>query len=215
LKTKIRNFGADCWQMLTEVPGWPDAPPLVRLRRVLPLLVPCIAMVLVLAWNMSVRDPEHRRELRSRHALEVQDKEIEALRLVCSEQEAGELAARAAQVGRLCLNAAAELGPVLQGLKQAAASQQWDASFQAAELAAAAPVPEDPVVFLPVRAKLSAMAGNPQPFPTLLALFEQFSTSEKRIDLTRVGIRADEQGRYTVELNLRLVSRSPHEKITQ
>ena len=104
---------------------------------------------------------------------------------------------------------------MLQTLKQEAAARRWEGNFQSADLSTGTPSGDGQLTFFPVRAKLSATAGDVEAFSSLLTLFEQFSAAEKRIDLTRVGIRADEQGRYTAELNLRLVGRTPNEKATQ
>jgi hypothetical protein len=56
------------------------------------------------------------------------------------------------------------------------------------------------------------VVGNPAPFSTLLGVFNQISLGNKRIDLTRLGVRADEPGKLEVELNLRIACRAPHEK---
>ena len=215
MKIKIVNFGRDCWQTLTEVPGWPDAPRAVRVRRVLPLVIPCVAMLLLLGWNRGVRDPQRAKEEAAYQALLAQEKEVDMLRLTCSEKQAADLALHADQVARLVLNDPHEIGAVLQGLKREAAERHWEGIFQAADLSTGAPSPATQLTFLPARAKLTSTTGNSEAFSSLLALFERFSAAEKRIDLTRMEIRADEQGRYTVELNLRLIGRSPHEKITQ
>lgn len=215
MKTKLLNLGRNGWHMLTDVPGWPDAPRRVRIRRTLPLVIPCLAILLLLGWNTLVRDPRIERERFSRRALLAQHHEIESLKLSCSEQQAAELSVQAEKTAKLVLNDAKELGPVLQDLKKEAADRHWDGNFIASDPTGAEVSPATQLVFLPARAKLSSAAGNTDAFLALLALFERFSTSEKRIDLTRMGIRADEQGRYTVELNLRLVARSPHEKTPQ
>ena len=198
--------------MLTEVPGWPDAPRQVRLRRALPILIPSAAILLLLAWNGVVRDPHILSERATHQALLTQEKEIDALRLGVSEQRAGELSARAAQIERQLLKGPQELAPILEAFKKQAAERHWAGSFQASDLSTGSPVPNAEITFIPVRAKLTASASNPGAFSDLIALLDYVSSAEKRIDLTRLGIRADEQGRYTAELNLRLVSRSPNEK---
>ena len=215
MKTKLLTFRQDCWQTLTEVPGWPNAPRKVRIRRTLPLVVPFVAMLLMLAWNKGVRDP-HIKNIREAHqSLSVQESEIESLGLDCSDQQAADLATHAVQVARLILQDPQELGPVLHSLKQQAIDHHWDGAFQAIDYSGAAVAAETNLLYLPVRAKLTYSGKASEAFSTLLALLDQFYTAEKRIDLTRMGIRADEQGRYTVELNLRLVSRSPNEKTAQ
>lgn len=215
MRTKIVTLANDCWQALTEVPGWPDAPTRVRFRRVLPLLIPCVVMLLLSMWNKGVRDPHRQNEKISQQALLAQDNEIETLRLTSSDRQADEVAARAAQVARLILNEPQELEAILQGLKKEAADRHWDGTFQASDLSISAATPDKQLIFLPARAKLTSGPGNADAYSGLLVLLERVSASGKRIDLTRLAIRADEKGRYMVELNLRLIGRSPHEKITQ
>ena len=219
MKTKLINFGQNCWQMLTEVPGWPDAPKKIRLRRALPILIPCGAILLLLGWNKLVRDPHIQGERGSRQALLAQDKEIEDLLLAVSDQQAGELSTRAAAVEKEILNDPKELAPILQDLKRRSAELHWEGNFQASDLSTgASPVagaPDSQITFAPARAKLVSTPGDSAAFTSLIALLDQVSATEKRIDLTRLAIRADEQGRYTAELNLRLVARSPNEKTPQ
>jgi hypothetical protein len=193
--------------MLSDVPGWPDAPRRIRLRRALPLLVPCVSILLLLGWNKTVRDMHRHNERASHQALLAQGREIDALALSCSKQQAEELAARAAQVAQLALKDSQELGPVLQDLKKQAAEHHWEGAFQASDLSTGATTATTPLIFLSARAELTSPSGNPEAFPSLLALLEQFSSSAKRVDVTRMQFRADEQGRYVVELNLRLISR--------
>ena len=202
--------------MLTEVPGWPDAPKKMRLRRALPILIPCGVILLLLGWNKLVRDPHIAGERASRQALLTQDKEIETLRLSVSDQQAAELSARTAQVEKEVVNDPKELGSVLEDLKRRATALHWEGNFQPSDLSTgAAKDSAAPVVFLSARAKLTSALGNPEAFASLLTLLDQVSASENRIDLTRLAIRADEQGRYTTELALRLVSRNSHEKTPQ
>lgn len=212
MKTKIINFGHDCWHMLTEVPGWPDAPKQVRLRRSLPILLPCVAILLLLTWNNAVRNPAIARERTSHQALVAQEQEIDLLRVNCSDQQAEELSARAASAAKLLLNDPQEVAPFLAILQKQAADRHWNGTFRAEDVSTDVPETDTNLFFLQAKAKLTSSPGKSDAFPALLALFEQFSTAEKRIDLTRLGIRADEQGRHTVEFNLRLMARRPHAK---
>ena len=215
MKTKLINFVLACWQLFTEVPGWPDAPRAMRLRRILPVIIPCLAMVLLAGWNVAIRDPRIRSERAVHQPLLALEDEIASLRLSFSEQQAEDLAARSAGVAKLLLSGPAELGPLLHTFKKEAATRHWEASFIAGDPAGELPEADAQVFFLPVRGKLAAAAANPGSFPALIALLERFSSDEKRIDLTRLAIRADEQGRYAVELNLRLACPRLHEKIAQ
>jgi hypothetical protein len=215
LKTKLKNFGLASWHLLTEVPGWPDAPRWMRWRRALPIIIPCAAILLLVIWNATFRDPHIRAERAVHQPLFSLEEEIATLRLNCSEQHAAELATKSAAVADLLLGSPAELGPLLQTFKKEAVSRNWEGNFQAGDASAETPDADAQVIFLPVRGKLASPAGNPGSFPALLALLERYSSTGKRIDLTRLAIRADEQGRYAVELNLRLACRRPHEKTAQ
>jgi len=215
LKTKLITFWLACWHFLTEVPGWPDAPKWMRWRRALPLLLPCVAIFGLMIWNAALREPQIRAARAARQPLFALEEEIASLRLNCSEDQATELTAKSAKVSDMLLGGPAELAPLLQTFKKEALSRNWDANFQAGDASAETPAPDAQVVFLPVRAKLSSAAGNAGSFSALLALLERYSSTGKRIDLTRLAIRADEQGRYAVELNLRLACRRPHEKTAQ
>jgi len=70
----------------------------------------------------------------------------------------------------------------------------------------------DGFVFASARARLVPVKGNPAAFASLLGVFDQISAANKRIDLTRLGVRADEPGKLEVELNLRIACRVPREK---
>jgi hypothetical protein len=215
LKTKLISFGHACWQLFTEVPGWPDAPRWMRVRRVLPLIIPCTAMLLLAGWNLAVWEPHIRAERAAHQPLMALEEEIATLRLSCSQQQAEELAARSAGVAKLLLGGPAELGPLFLNWKKEAMDRHWESAFQAGDASAEAPAADAQVFFLPVRGKLTSPAGNPGAYSALIALLERFSSAEKRIDLTRLAIRADEQGRYAVELNLRLACPRNHEKTAQ
>ena len=215
MKTKLITFWLICWNLLTEVPGWPDAPQWMRWRRALPIVAPCAAILGLVIWNAAFRDPHIRAERAAHQPLFALEEVIAALRLNCSEQQATELATKSAKVGDLLLGSPAELGPLLQTFKREATKRNWEANFQAGDASAETPDAAAQVIFLPVRGKLASSAGNPGSFPALLALLDGYSSTGKRIDLTRLAIRADEQGRYAVELNLRLACRRIHEKTAQ
>jgi hypothetical protein len=214
LKTKLINFGQDCWQMLTEVPGWPDAPKKIRIRRSLPIVIPCTLMLLIVLWNKGVRDPYIAGERAANQALIDQQREVESLSLAVSEEQAGELSARMSVAEKQTVTGPKDLPPLLENMKRQAAEKSWQGSFQPSNLSATddAPAPDSLIFFLPARAKITASAGNKEAFVSLLALLDQFSSAEKRIDLTQLGIRADEQGRYTADLGFRFVGRTPHAK---
>jgi len=216
LKISPPKFVSALWLLLSEVPGWPDAPPAMRFRRALPVIAPLAAMLLLGGWTWAVRNPRIHTERAAHQPLLALEDEIAGLRVDCSDQQAADLATRSAQTARLLLDAKTELKPLLHSLKEEAAKRQWNGSFLVGEAPGNTPASDDAVIFLPARGKLTPAAGlNAGAFPSLLAVIEQFSSLEKRIDLTRLAIRADEQGRYAVELNLRLACQRTHEKTAQ
>jgi len=97
-------------------------------------------------------------------------------------------------------------------MKQDAAARGWDAAFVASDPAAHPPLPGAVINYLPVRAKLVPLAKNEDVFGSFVGLLESFSQSPKRIDLIRLAIRADEHRWQLVELNLRVVYPTHHEK---
>lgn len=209
MKTKALARLRDAWHWLTEVPGWPDASHAMRLRRALPILVPCAAMLGLLLWNLAVRDPAVRRERAAHQPLLALEREIEALRAGCSDQQAVESAARATETAERLLAGADATGTQLRQLKAAAGELGWEGNFVANDTSLDAPAAGAELVFLPVRARLAPAAENTRQLPSLLALLDRLPATGKRIELTRLAVHADEAGRYAVELNLRLAARPP------
>jgi hypothetical protein len=207
LKTKLRTLARGGWAMLTAIPGWPDAPKTVRLRRALPIALPCVIILALLGWKLAVRDPQRRAERAAYQPLMSLEKENDRLRLACSQREAAELAVHTAEVAKTLVNGPADLSPTLDALKKAAAVEHWDASFRTTDLYSDISTPGALVQLQGVRGLLTPMADNTQPLPTLLILLDRFSAAKKRTELTRLVIRADEQGRYAVETYLRLACR--------
>ncbi len=197
------------WHTLTEVPGWPDAPRGLKVRRALPVVIPIVALGAIALWTLVVTGPAIRSERVSFQPLQALEQEVLALAAVASEPEAAEFATRAASAQEQVLDGAASLAASLDALTKLGATLGWDGSFQALPVAETEATPgAAPVQFLPVRGKLSPVAGNSDPFASLLALTERFSSFPKRIDLTRLSVRADEEGRHTAEVQLRFLSRT-------
>lgn len=215
MKNKLHRFRRNVWLLLTEVPGWDDAPLGVRLRRTLPIVLPCAGFAAVLTWNLGWQAPQIRAE-REAHAPQIAlEAEIESLQLAYSEQQTVELAQQAAQAERLLLSTPSDLAPYLRTLKKEAADRGWETAFYPAE-----PLPEAAesgalLTYQPVRVKLAPATGHAEVYASLLALLERFSTSGRRIDLMRLAIRADETRWLTVEANLRLAYPIFHAKTPQ
>lgn len=211
MKTKSADPLLKAWLLLTEVPGWPDAPWWPRLRRTLPIVIPCMALCGIATWTYGIRGPRFQTEVAEVQPLVSLEAEITAQQLT-SEREVAELGERVAATTRTLLAGPQELSPFLKGLKKEAKDRGWDATFVASDVSLDTPAEGAAVTYLPVRGKLAVSPGNTEQFSSLLALLERFSVLGKRIDLMRVAIRADDQKWHAVELNLRLASPVIHEK---
>lgn len=212
MKTKPPEALKNFWLMLTEVPGWPDAPAWARLKRALPVLLPCAGMLVFAVWHLAIHAPRVRAETEAALPLVALEDEIAMLQLATSEQQVVELNERAGAASRLLLESPEEAASFLKGLKKEAADRGFDANFVSSPVSNES-APEGSVVsFVPVRGKLTPGSGNTEPFANLLALLDRFASSGKRIDLMRLAIRADEQKWQTIELNFRLVCPVVHEK---
>jgi hypothetical protein len=215
LKIEFPRLFRRAWLALTEVPGWPDAPRWVRLRRMMPMIVPCVAALGLTSWTMFVREPAKRAERAAYQPLIELEDDVAALQLACSEQQANELQARADEVSTLLLSSADDAPAFLDGFRASIRALGWEATFQNYDAATEPPAADALVGFAPARVRLTPVNGAPAPFPALLAALEQFLSARKRIDLTRLAVRADEPGRTTAEVNLRVAFLVTHEKTPQ
>jgi len=211
LQTKAANKVRNVWLLLTEIPGWPDAPLWPRLRRMLPIAIPCVATAVIAIWTYGIQAPRFDAEVAALQPFAALEQEISSLQLF-SEQEATELKERVALTSRSLLETPQELAPFLKSLKKEASDRGWEANFQASDLSGDPAGDGAVVAYLPVRGRLVPSVGNSDQFSSLLALLERLSTVGKRIDLMRVSIRADEQKWHAVELNFRLVCPAIHAK---
>lgn len=207
--TSLKNF----WLMLTEVPGWPDAPLWARVRRASPVLLPCLMLLLVGGWQIVFKVPQIRAERAALAPLIALENEIASLQLACSDQDAAALAERSAEVSRLLLASSDDVRSFLKILKKEAVERGFDASFVSSDEEPAAAGEEAAIVYVPVRGKLVPAETNTEPFPALLAWLERAGALGKRIDLMRLSIRADDKTWQAVEMNLRLIAPPPNEKI--
>jgi len=215
LKNKSQRFLRNVWLLLTEVPGWADAPVGVRLQRTLPILLPCVGIAAILTWSLGWHAPQIRAE-RESHAPQIAlEAEIQSLQLAYSEQQTVELADQAEQASHLLLPAPSDLTPFLRSLKKEAADRGWEISFHPGEPLTEGPGTTALVTYQPVRVKLAPVAGHAEVYASLLSLLERFSTSGRRIDLMRLAIRADENRWQTVEANLRLAYPILHAQTSQ
>jgi hypothetical protein len=209
LKNKLRNLGLACWHILTEVPGWPDAPRQLRLRRLLPVVVPVAAMLLLLLWNQLWAHPRIQSVRTAYRPLLALEREVADLQLAGSDAKATEAASRAAEAERMLLPEPKQIGPVLNEFTRVALASGWEATFQALPTPAASRSADTTMIFVSARGKLVPSADNTHAFASLLAFLTQFSPPNRSVDLTRLAIRADEQGRQTAEVFLRVGCRLP------
>jgi len=212
LKNSLQNFARVCWRILTEVPGWPDAPRNLRIRRLFPIVMPVAALMLYFLWNLVWVHPRIQRVRTAHQPILALDQEVADLQLSGSDLHASKTATRAAEVGRTLLTEPSQLVPALEKLKATAHEHGWEATFHSIPGSTPPLPPEAQVSFVMARGKLVAAAGNTHPFPSLLTCLEQFSMSDPWIDLMRLALRADEQGQPTVEVYLRAGCRASHEK---
>jgi hypothetical protein len=203
------------WRLLTDVPGWPNAPRSVRLRRILPIALPCAGLILLFSWKLTVIDPRKRADALAHQPIQALVDDIASLRLDCSDQQAVEMAELADKTSNLALAEAGEMSKVLASIRQLAEDRGWAANLQSSESADEPPAPDAQLAFMQARGRLSSATGHHGSFASLLALLEQLSVAEKRIDLMRLTIRADEKGRYAVEVNFRLARLVTHEKTAE
>jgi hypothetical protein len=194
------------------VPGWPDAPARARAFRSLPIVLPLLAVLALLGWRLALYSPEQHSRQQALAPLLALEREVSDLEIANSEQQIAQLAERAAGVSRLMVENPDALSPLLKELKAKARTAGWEATFQTVEAAEEPAEGSRSVSYLPVRARLKPLKTNAEPFASLLALLERFSTEEKRIDLTRLSIRADDTRWQAVELSLRLVTPALHAK---
>lgn len=204
MKNKLIAILRTPWLLLTEVPGWVDAPFSARLARAAPIILPATAACAVLLWNLSWLAPQVRSTREALAPLSALAQEITTLQLVYSEQQTLDLAARASVVARSLLNGPADLPSFTSSLKKEAAARGWEANLQPGDLSGEPAVAGGMISYLPVRGKLAPIEGNLETFSSLLSVLERFSTSGKRIELMRLSIRADENRWQSVEVNLRL-----------
>jgi hypothetical protein len=215
LKTKLFGWLRMGWRVLTEVPGWPDAPVSMQLRRAMPVLLPCAGMVLLLDWNLLFHAPRVRDQQAALQPLLNLEAEISTLRLASSEQQLSETAERATVASQLLLTSTSEVPSFLETLKKDAADGGWNVTFVTSDPAHNVPAEGAVVGYVPVRAKLVPQPANEEVFATFLGLMDRISRSEKRIDLIRLAVRADEHRWQQAELTFRLCYALPDEKISK
>ncbi|MDX2186323.1 MAG: hypothetical protein SFV32_05285 [Opitutaceae bacterium] len=209
----VTRFASLIWSVLTEVPGWPNAPWSERFKRILPLLVPLVLLIGLVTWVYAIHLPERRRHEAAATSLLALEAEVSSLALHTSDDQAKETSERAAAARQGLVTDPEQRQRLLNALQQQALAAGWNVTFQAGET---------PVVFnsrhygsLSVRALFKPQPDNQRPLGSLLTFLEGLTQAPKRIDLIRLAIRADEQGWHTVEAGLLLAVPIPNEKVAQ
>ena len=215
MKNKTRLNIQDCWRILTEVPGWPGAPRLMRVKRLLPVVIPVTGIAFVFIWTQLWTQPRIRATRAAHQPFLALEQEVSDLQLSGSDDRARDAATRAAQITDALLAEPSQAANILEKFTRAAQPLGWEAVFHPLPVPTAAPPADAMMIYVTARGKLPPLPGNAQPFTTLMALLEQFSLPNQSIDLTRLSVRADENGKQSAEVNLRIGCRITHEKTAQ
>ncbi len=212
MKTRLLAAGRHLWQFLTVIPGWPDAGKVARTFYVLPLAVPFLALLLLYGWARLRHDPEVRAvRVASEPALQL-EAEIATLRGEWSESQSAESAAATAKARQGLVQSAADLDAQLAAMGAAAVAQGWAATLRASDVASEAPAAGNPIAFRTVRGRLEPLPENQACFASLLTLLDRLVPEEKCGGITRLAVRADEQGKLAVELGVRFAASPTDEK---
>jgi len=214
LNTDLTRFARSIWHLFTDVPGWSEPPLKLRIRRLIPIILPISASLLLFGWMTAVRAPQMngvREEFAHLIALE---EEIEQLGIACSDDQAEELARQAEKASEAILPSPDATEDYLQTIRIAAARHQWVGVFKDYQPADTT-IDDQSIIFVPARGRMMPERSNQDPFASLLSILAEFSTSPFRIDLTRLSIRVDENTGPVAEVNFRIASHRSHEKAPQ
>ncbi len=206
------SFFRFLWAALTEVPGWPDAPYLLRLRHALPVLLPVALICGGLAFHFGSLQPHSkavRRDLAPARALET---EIEALNQSGSATQQEELKRLHASRLAATLTTDTERSELAQEIRSLALRQGWAAkpSWLANDTAA----PLSPLSEQTLRLRFELPVANTSPFPSFLSLLATLAEQPKALQHRSLRIRADDTGWNQVEAHYTALFRSPHEQAT-
>ena len=211
---KTRAIGAvrHIWQFLTVIPGWPDAGRVARTFYVLPLAVPFLVLLLLWSWNRCVRLPDMRAVHEGSQPAVQLEAEVAELRATWPETAAAESAAATARCVQAAIRNPADMEAQLAAMRASAAAQGWVAVFHASDAELQPSTTTAPVVFQPVRGRLTPAAGNQAGFASLLVLLDRLMPADKRGGIVRLAVHGDEQGHITAELGVRFAALPPDEK---
>lgn len=215
MNTDLTRFLRSTWHLLTDVPGWADPPLPLRLRRLVPIIVPVVASALLFGWLTFVRQPQMDQTREGyAHLVDLED-QIDQLRIACSDEHAEELARQAETASGLLLPSPEAAGDILRTIREAAAHHHWVGAFKDYQPGTDSNPNQDRILFVPAAGKMKPERNNKHPFASLLALLAEFTASDFRIDMTRLSIRVDEASGPMAEVNFRIASHRSHEKAPQ
>lgn len=207
MRIKLPIAARDALTAATTIPGWPDAGHLARTFYVLPLVVPFFALAALALWVRLVHEPVvNEVRLDCRPALQL-EAEIETLRLECSEEQAAASAAQGSRLGVGLIRTPEETAARLVAMQTVATARGWSATLHVNDTVAAAP--GSVLAHRTLRGRLVPVPANAAPFRSLLQLLEEILPPESHGGVTRLTVRADEQGHITAELGARLAVQSP------
>ncbi len=187
------------WDILTEVPGWPDAPSRRRFLRFIPFLIPLLLTISLLLWRLAFDAPRHERQLDAYSPLLGLEAEVQNLR---ANTAATPESIDASSLETL-LHSPDEAQPLLESLRQKIEARAWKFTYTLGE--PADPSPETPLLrSIPIRAKLTPTSKSPDSFQQLITVLPLFAQQTKRLDLMRLALRADDKGTLQADLQLRL-----------
>ncbi|RKX35565.1 MAG: hypothetical protein DRP71_03260 [Verrucomicrobia bacterium] len=197
------------------MPGWSEPPLKLRIRRLIPIMLPIGLILALLGWSFLVRQPQINRVRISYSPLVALNDDINQLNIECSDQRAGELVIEAGEASRMILPSIEAAPEYLQDLRKTVNRYGWLATFKSYEPVSGPTDEETPITFVPAAGKMIPTRENRKPFPSLLELLTHFTASANRIDLTRLAIGVDEKTGPTVEMNFQIASHRTDEKTAQ
>ena len=203
------------WHLLTDVPGWSEPPLKLRLRRLIPILLPFSASLLLVGWSALVHRPQIDRTRANFAPLISLEQDIQQLRMTCSDEEAQSLASRTNEAAALMLPSPEAAPGLLEEIRETVSRHQWVGAFKDYQPVATGDPQDQRILFVPAAGKMMPERRNTRPFVTLLELLTEFSSMKLRTDLTRLSIRVDEQSGPVVEINFQIASLPFHEEAPQ
>jgi len=215
LNSSLTRIFKDAWHLLSDVPGWTEPPLNLRIRRLIPIILPVCLILLLLGWSRLVRQTQIDAEYASYAPLVTLENDVNQLRIAYSKQRTEELAARATEASQTLLPSTEAAPEYLQGLRKTVTQYGWVATFKDYEPVSGSSDQENLIRFVPAAGKMIPAPENREPFASLLELLAHLTTSSQRTDLTRLAVHVDDKKRPTVEMNFQIASHPNHEKAPQ